>query len=679
MSGNCDIRVVRGPLIEVADEVKQFLFTLGFGVEDMPLENSAKTIQFRARNRINSSWLLLKNGALQIIVGRLNTIDAEKTQIRLSFHSTRSFQIFLYGMLVLLLSVMGGGFLIGLSIRTPNTTLAACATVVPILLTVTIGSFWIWIFTRIPISSKFFRALYGALGAEFGCRPTIIQEFSRPPEGIGVTIITLLAVLFMLIPVWREWGAHHAVVAVVSVIFLMLAILIAAIFIAGSAFTRHIQSTLIFITSVTLCCYGVLPCLVSAALAINLYGLSRQPATDAGLLGHALLTGEIILLSVAAVLVPIIHLRYMAFKLVSTMEYYRTHPETLMGFSKWQTRASAYLSLAMWLISSSVQLFCVFVTFSLAELCLTNHPVLFSCQPVYLFFQIMMNLTNYWFQYFSWPDYFGITTKAIILLYCFPIFIWVAFMLGRNLLAAGRYYENLKTQKSTLANRHLKVKCLVQGVCDFAGVAAPIIQVVESDAIEAAIQIPQIPGVRSLLVLSSGAITKLSPPQLESVLAHEIGHLKWRHTAIFSILNFLSRWTMMGEGFLAAWLRESHQLEQEADAFAVRWLERGEPNTIGRRHLIEALGVLEAQQIAQVMHLAGNNSNTLSVCDSDWLSPELRLAIAEYPKNTPFNKLKTLVKLCQVLYFQGWRATYVYLPYAKRIDFISNLSTNCKQ
>jgi Zn-dependent protease with chaperone function len=227
-----------------------------------------------------------------------------------------------------------------------------------------------------------------------------------------------------------------------------------------------------------------------------------------------------------------------------------------------------------------------------------------------------------------------------------------------------------------LANEHLKIKCLVQSICDFAGLSLPILQVVESDAVEAAIQIPQIPGVRPLLVLSSGAIKNLSRPQLEAVLAHEVGHLKWRHTLIFGMLNFLSRWTMMGEGFLAAWLRESHQLEQEADAFAVRWLERGEQKAAGRRHLIEALGILESQKIAQAMRLAGNLSNALAVSGGDWLSPELRLAVTEYPRKNLFGKLKTLVRLCQLFYFQGWRATYIYLPYAKRIDFISNLQTN---
>jgi hypothetical protein len=193
-----------------------------------------------------------------------------------------------------------------------------------------------------------------------------------------------------------------------------------------------------------------------------------------------------------------------------------------------------------------------------------------------------------------------------------------------------------------------------------------------SDCIDAYIDIPSLPGLRGLLVISAGALKLLSPYQLEAILAHEIGHLKCRHELTLAVLTFVSRWTFLGEGFLTAWMRESTQLEREADAFAIAWLERKDRS---RLHLLDALRLLEEQRISQALaNIAGSR---LGVSVSSWMLPIqiLEEAIKGYPCYEWPTKLKTLLRVFYLYYFYGWQATYRYLPYEQRMQYIQHYHT----
>ncbi len=206
-------------------------------------------------------------------------------------------------------------------------------------------------------------------------------------------------------------------------------------------------------------------------------------------------------------------------------------------------------------------------------------------------------------------------------------------MLGRNIITLFRRFKrhSAQNQMSTANSAVIEIAAKISA---FAKIKPPILCVINADTMEASIEIPHVPGIRPLLTLTTGTIEQLSPEQLEAILAHEIGHIKQRHVIMFSLGNFLSRWTFVGEGFLAAWMHESHHLEQAADAFAVRWLETGRRIKDGRRHLIELINALEKQRIMNVIpQPAANTSYGAASTESDWLPFQLRSGLTIIKKN----------------------------------------------
>jgi Zn-dependent protease with chaperone function len=109
---------------------------------------------------------------------------------------------------------------------------------------------------------------------------------------------------------------------------------------------------------------------------------------------------------------------------------------------------------------------------------------------------------------------------------------------------------------------------MLTDICDFARISKPIIVIDQSDSIAANAKF--IFPIGFVLRLTKKAAEGLSPDELETLLAHEIFHIK-RHSLPFAILNFLSEWTIFGSGFLNL-AQNSKEMEYDADRFAVEWL-----------------------------------------------------------------------------------------------------------
>ncbi len=236
------------------------------------------------------------------------------------------------------------------------------------------------------ISPAFFRSLDGEMGANFSCKPTIVQEVAGSPEQVKFITVTLLAVFFLFLPFWRQLGKMPGLLIFFIFVLLWGSSLLSALLIAGTALTRHVQTTLVFSTSVLIVFYGTFPLWILAVLTINLYVMSRQPTINMAEFGYAFaLTTEIFLFIIALVIIFAVQLRNLLFMLLNSARFYRSNPEILMKFSKRQLRAKNYILFMFWMLSTAGQFFCVFINLSLVELCMTGHSIFFPSEMLQTF------------------------------------------------------------------------------------------------------------------------------------------------------------------------------------------------------------------------------------------------------------------------------------------------------
>lgn len=676
MPADSDIRVIRGTLNEVSDELEQHLWKQGFKVERKAQTDSNRRVHFLACNGITSFWELLKTGAPQIIVIQLRAIDNDQTEVKLCFRSRCSFQVRLYGMLATFYLLIAGSIWVGSRFSPKNPVLAVGCVALPVFLLVTLASAWWLLLLSLHVSSEFFQALYDEMTANFGSRPTIVRSLNYSPEFPNTVAITLLSLLLLLLPFWEELGKYLGAVIIVITGVAIMALVIIPISIAKSATVRHVQSVLVINSSLTFLVYGLFPYWMPVVVLLSVFLMPKQSTPSLPKVGYFLaITLEMCFCYIMSVCIPVLALRKTAFRLVATVDFIKKHPEVVTNLTNRQRKAAAGVLLLFWSLLSLAQLLILYTCLSLLEMCLLKQHVLFPCFAAYELFEVMKLVLHSWFHYLSWPDYSIGITRILTLLYCLPILLWLGFMVGRNIHNIFRRFDKRRTRKEWAVGEHFKLTQVLQRICAFAGVRPPIALPLESEAIQASVDIPPIPGSRSLLTVSNGAMKALPPEQLEALLAHEVGHIKQHHVLLFGLANFVSRWTFMGEGFLAAWMQESFDLEREADAFAVKWLETGKRNQNGRQQLIELIRTLEKQRIMEVLHGTRDASYGVNATESDWLPPNLRAGVTDFQKKSYFEKWRLLVQLCRIFYFQGWQATYIYSSYTERIRYISNLPT----
>jgi Zn-dependent protease with chaperone function len=140
-----------------------------------------------------------------------------------------------------------------------------------------------------------------------------------------------------------------------------------------------------------------------------------------------------------------------------------------------------------------------------------------------------------------------------------------------------------------------------------------------------------------------------SNSQLEALLAHEMFHFK-RDGRRMAILGLLSEWTFFGYGFLAV-TQNSHQIEFEADKFAVRWcLQRGiDPAALG-----DVLRKIEHAN-AHKTSIAGRPSGITGLCVQPEAPP------LQETGSVPWHRrLLANVRLFHDLYFSDRVASYFH-------------------
>jgi len=202
-----------------------------------------------------------------------------------------------------------------------------------------------------------------------------------------------------------------------------------------------------------------------------------------------------------------------------------------------------------------------------------------------------------------------------------------------------------------------------------------LLVITEDPTIEASALIAPVPFVRPAVVISRGALTQLDTAEISALLAHEVGHITARHTMTFAILAFLSRWSFLGEGFLAGLYAAGRQVELQADRHAIAWLERSESGT-NRQALINLLSKIESQEISRALSasVVPVQPPALGLAVRDWLPADLRQQMESYGVLRLREKLLCNANLFRFIFEHGWRVLTVYPSFDERVERIRSFT-----
>ena len=466
-------------------------------------------------------------------------------------------------------------------------------TVVPAFTILTVGVILWRIQAKAIISPTFLKSFYNSMASNFGCTAKVIEPLVYAPEAFGILVGEFSAMVSVTVPFWPLiWHKEPVFFLFMSAVFLWAVSLLTALFMAGHAFLRQVQASLSFVASASMTFYGVLPVLILFVAGVDAAIILKHPAVNTRGGYVSAITAEILLFGFGAIFGSAWTVRDTVLSIVRGIEFWSLHPETLTHFGKLQLRAKSYLVFMLWLISAIGQsvsiLICALLVGWSVNLCpVTSLPKMLGAS-VY----ILDNSCSYWFQYFALRDNPIHFLKCVMLLYCLPTFVLTVAFIGRNLVGMVRCIKEVLTRNDAVGGEFSRAADAIKNISEFAMVKPPFFRMVDTEAIHARVEIPFIPGFRPALVLSTGAVKRLSAEQLEAILAHEIGHISKGHVFKFAVAAFLSRWTFVGEGFLGAWMTADwtqSNRRMRNTALSLERLSDGSAKASGPSHFCSAL------------------------------------------------------------------------------------------
>jgi len=251
-----------------------------------------------------------------------------------------------------------------------------------------------------------------------------------------------------------------------------------------------------------------------------------------------------------------------------------------------------------------------------------------------------------------------------------PVLVWG----GSHIWAGGQemwWHIKKWRQKANplLPGLGYTIDGVVKAIATDTRIRTPLVRVELSARIGAYTVISPVPGLPRVIVLSRGAAEQLPERCLRALLAHEVGHIYLGHTRSYTLLRLISRVLMLGPSFFTGSIRTPDRLEAEADAFAVRWLES---HGGSRADLVEALERAERQRIEHL--LAGGLGGSMVLAGGvDWLPPRLRRVLEAQPAKSCLCRLVHGWRLLHFMALHSDLATYMHLPYSKRLRLIAEL------
>ncbi len=264
--------------------------------------------------------------------------------------------------------------------------------------------------------------------------------------------------------------------------------------------------------------------------------------------------------------------------------------------------------------------------------------------------------------------------RLLFIVYLSPIVIVFIYIISSNIRFFVGYIKTLTARKYYRQKRFDDIKVIVENIAKDRKIRKPYLRIIDSENINAYCILPPIPLMRNIITVTTASCESFSHETMEALIAHEMGHLHARHSFIFSLLNFFSRWTFLGEGFASMLTKNSKIMETEADKFAVLWLEKN--SATGSKALLEMLKIQERQRIKTSLNSQSKDSFLgLPAFKMSWTVEQLIDESENYKKKKFFKKRLFDFRLLAFFIFHGWLATYMHVPYDERIRYINDFKS----
>jgi len=352
---------------------------------------------------------------------------------------------------------------------------------------------------------------------------------------------------------------------------------------------------------------------------------------------------------------------------ITTLTEIRSKPDLLLPRSTKDRDGTKLLVIVLWSLLVVSQLLGVTVALSVLQRALVGIKILDPFAVGQSFLNGMGASVPSDFVPFSRTS---LPSRAFVILYELPVVLWLRLLIGSNVSRIQQYIE-LRKQCSIPppAGSERAFETVVE-ISKFGEVRPPLLLIESGMRIDASVLVSPLPWGRDIIITSERAAKELPLEELEALLAHEIGHIKQKHTLAWRVLSFLSRWTLVGEGFLFVLTSDAITLETEADRFAVSWLERLREGP-GRHGLIRLLDRIERQTIqSQMSVLLGRSVMAVSFGEDECFPSKQHNNWFNSAQGTTLQKLSGYWQAARFFYFEGWRAAYVHYPYSKRVQSI---------
>ncbi len=685
---SCDIRTVHADQNQLAEQIARNLDSGGYVVSSTIEAESHGRVTITSKNEIRSPWKLFKENLPQIVHFRLEQKEHNEIVIETEFES-HAWYVFFLACLNIAFTCLGVALYLFLALRVGGVDHRVH--VISIVLLIGGLAFAGWMrFVFLALNAQgnviFIEAFYKNIQNTLGVNARVIQRPHLCPhcsKFISFTFVCFLLATSLLFD--SNLSSKVTFFLLFGFILSLCCIQAANIFGRGTTVVTVLHSTVFF---------GVYGAVLFAALkplklAASIFesqirrGVSPDLNLSPYLLEVAVLLGCIIfptafllsLFSFIKKIIPELDLR-------RSREIQPIEPEPVEKY------CSYFVVGALWIFSIGVHAAILYISLSLLEPLLFGKNVIFQNAFLTEFHETFVVLTQHWHPN-SFVEKAGVVLsnpaaerfaesiwKVFVFVYTLPVLFLFGALVVKNLSNLLHYFRLLRSNSGpeNTGDQFNRIQEIARNISAYTGIKPPAVRIVNSEAINAYVVIPKLPLLKEILVLTEGAVTKLPSNEIAALIAHEIGHIRARHVAYFSLLDFLSAWTFLGEGYVTVLFANPFHLEEEADTFAVRYLD--EERLLGRQALIQLLTLIEKEKIKAYWQASELQGLSVSRNDHmDWLPSTLRYGLSHYPGFGPTKKLSFNFRLFYFLCYNGWLAYYTHLPFDERVMKIKSMET----
>jgi len=674
------IRLVPAPLPEVAEELPRILLEHGYVPEPPEPNSSWDGVKVCASDPHPSFFRFLRTGQPQRVTADCTPLANALTKAVLRTEILTTFQRGRGTILALLLLLMFGCICCIVFEEKRKTLDALKLSPSACILMAYSATAWLYIASKIKHPFRLLHALAGEVEGIFGFCEGIPTTSGPAPGLIFAGLSAAFCIFCFPLFVALHFPSYRPQFIVVIALLLAGAALMFAFGRTRRASVRCLYVEPILVASFAFVLYGGFPVFVACELAIvpRVLWPHLIPQCD-----NTLTTLLFTLLTLSLFgIVTLAPLAWLYSSIASSVEALRTSKAFLeLPFSithRDSMRFGAFL-VAFWFLLFGLQLYVVYLSSCLIGICLFNSKVPLLAVLSVVMHAVVTSLSRSWIAYFSLPQWMNRLGDGFLLLYAATVLSIPCVLIWRNFRGLAQHFVGFFWQYSELKAHKSRFSQFTVKIAQFARVRAPALLVLNSDSVSIQALLPPLPGLKTQIVISTSAIDLLDDNQMEAIIAHEIGHLRHNHVLFFSALSFVSRWTLMGDGFFAIWMPAANELEEKADEFAVEWLDQAKGPIEGRHHLIEALRLLEAERTRIMLErqtsslgAVGEFVSCNSVRNREMIADRTGMRVL-------IHGLGTHTKMLWRVYHEGWLMQYVYPPISRRIERIISLPTRIIQ